>query len=149
MVNQVNIIGRLTRDPESISTTKGSLIGKFGVATDSGYGEYKSTLFMDCTVFGNTVGFLTEHCKKGDLVYVTGELRLESWESKDGEKHSKTVIVANRVQKLNGSSDSTGSKQPYEKGKKSFNKPAAKNPASKIKESYESSGDIDDDDVPF
>jgi single-strand DNA-binding protein len=53
--------------------------------------------FFDVAVWGKPAEIALQYCKKGDLAIISGRLTQETWE-KEGEKRSKVVIVAERVE---------------------------------------------------
>lgn len=69
----ITIAGRLTRDAEFRRTQNGEPVLGFSVAVDDGYGERKSTLFFDCSLWGKRGEALTPHLKKGGSVTVSGD----------------------------------------------------------------------------
>ena len=92
-MNSLNIIGRLTRDPEQVATSTGTEMTTFGLAVDAGKDEAH---FFDCKCYGKTAELVARYKHKGEQVGVSGRLKQERWE-KDGQKRSKVVIVAERV----------------------------------------------------
>lgn len=96
-INNVFLVGNITRDPEKRKAGETPLI-QFGIAVN----EYRKegeqyTNFFDVTVFGNRAVKLADMLHKGQKVVVEGRLRYESWE-KDGQKRSKVSITANNVE---------------------------------------------------
>lgn len=69
----ITIAGRLTRDAEFRRTQNGEPVLGFSVAVDDGYGERKSALFFDCSLWGKRGEALTPHLKKGGPVTVSGD----------------------------------------------------------------------------
>ena len=107
-VNQVTIIGRLTRDPDHRATTTGKDVCSFSVATGGKWTsktgqEYDDTCFVDCEAWGQTAVFLGGHGYKGDLVYVFGKLRQDKWQDKEtGQTRTKIKVVADKATILTG-----------------------------------------------
>ena len=64
--------GRLIKDPEERTTTNGKSITTFSVACDTGYGEYKSTLFFNCTAFAASGENIKKYFGKGDQIIIEG-----------------------------------------------------------------------------
>jgi len=101
-LNKVMIIGNLGSDPEMRFTPNGSPVTSFRVATNRVYttpdGERREETEWFTVV---TWGKLAEQCNqfltKGRLVYTEGRLRTHTWEGQDGQKRSRTEVVANRV----------------------------------------------------
>lgn len=101
-LNKVFLMGRLTRDPEVRYTTKGAPVGVFGMATNREWrtenGEKKEEVcYINITVWGKGALFAEKHLKKGDLVFVDGHLKLESWTNKQGEKKSSLKVEAEKL----------------------------------------------------
>jgi single-strand DNA-binding protein len=104
-LNQVTLIGHLTRDPESKFLPNGSAVCNFGMALNRTYkgsnGEKKEEVtFVSIETWGKTAEACGEHLKKGSLVLVEGRLKLREWTSQDGQKRSMLDVVAERVQFL-------------------------------------------------
>jgi single-strand DNA-binding protein len=102
-MNKVLLIGNLTQDPDIRSLTSGTPLAEFGLAVNRRYkdknGERKEeTLFIQVECWGRLAEFCRDWLKKGRRVFVEGPLRLDSWTGKDGTKHSKIKIKADRVQ---------------------------------------------------
>jgi single-strand DNA-binding protein len=101
MLNNVNLIGRLTKDPE-LRTAGGSSdspsVAKFTLAVDRPiYGDKeKQTDFIPVTVWRSTAEFVGRNFHKGKQVYVFGRLQTRSWE-KDGQKYYGFEVSANEV----------------------------------------------------
>jgi single-strand DNA-binding protein len=68
------IAGRLGRDAELRRTQGGDPVLSFPVAVDDGYGERKSTMWFDCSVWGKRAEALSSHLVKGMAVAVSGDL---------------------------------------------------------------------------
>lgn len=105
-MNQVNLIGNVTRDPELKFLANGNAVCNFGLAVQDGYmkdGQWQEgkTIFIDVTQFGRqaerTNGTVTKGCK----VFVGGKLKYDSWDDKNtGQKRSKHSVSANEVHVL-------------------------------------------------
>ena len=95
-MNNVNIIGRLGRDPEMAYFESGKAKTSFTIAVDSPSKE-KKTFWFDVQCWDKTAEVVGEHCRKGRQVGITGRLEQQTWEDKNGEKHSRVIILADRV----------------------------------------------------
>lgn len=73
-MKQIVIAGRLGKDAELRRTQDGTAVLNFTVAVDDGYGERKSTLWFDCSLFGKRGEALEPHLSKGSAVTVSGDL---------------------------------------------------------------------------
>lgn len=103
-VNQVFLIGRLTRDVELRSTTTGKQVASFSLAVDKQTGEGAD--FFDCTAWEKTAELLNQYVGKGSKVHVQGSLQQRSWEQ-DGQKRNKVEVVVRDVTFLDSKGDST------------------------------------------
>lgn len=106
-VNQVILLGRLTRDVEVKSTSSGKSVATASMAVDKGQDQ---TAFFDVTAWDKLAEILGKYTKKGSKILVQGRLDQQTWE-KDGQKNSKVVVVAYDVTLLDPKDASdTGSK---------------------------------------
>lgn len=113
-INDLTIIGRLTRAPDNLAyTTSGKARLNFSIAVNrsqkqnGAWGDKAS--FFDVTVWGKTAENIKPYLTKGKQVAVHGYLDQQRWE-KDGQKFSKIVIIADEVQLLgsNGANEEQG-----------------------------------------
>ena len=104
-LNQVSIIGRLTRDAENRATGSGLYVCNFSIAVNrrkkNGDQWEDEANFFDVTLFGKQAENLHRHLVKGKRVAISGELRQERWQQ-DGQNRSKVGIIADNVQLLDG-----------------------------------------------
>lgn len=96
-INIATVAGRLVRPVELRYAQSGNAWATFTLATDTGFGDNKSTLFLDCKCFGKGSEVLEKYTSQGAQLTVSGELTQESWE-KDGQKRSKVVLVVRDFQ---------------------------------------------------
>lgn len=111
-MNQVILIGRLTKDPE-VRYTAGTqtAVATFTLAVDRPVksGEEKKTDFPRITVFGKQAENCEKYLAKGRMVAIEGRLQTGSYQNKDGATVYTTDVVANRVQFLQwGDSQQSG-----------------------------------------
>ncbi|MBU2854561.1 single-stranded DNA-binding protein [Acidithiobacillus ferriphilus] len=104
MLNRVELIARLGKDPEIRYTTEGKCIANLSAATSESYkdkdGDKKElTEWHRVVAFGRLAEIIGEYCYKGQLVYIAGKIRTRKWE-KDGTDHYTTEIVANEMKML-------------------------------------------------
>lgn len=95
MLNNVTVMGRLTKDPEVRYTQTNKPVASFTVACDRDKGEGAD--FFDCVAWEKTAEFLNKYFKKGSMVIVDGRLSQRMWEDRDGKKRSTTEIVVDRI----------------------------------------------------
>lgn len=107
-INQVILMGRLTRDPEQRTTTTGKTIASFGIAVDRG-GQDDTADFFNVTAWEKLGELVVQYLAKGRRVLVQGRLRQDTWDDKEtGKKQSRIEVVATDVTFLDGpSGDST------------------------------------------
>lgn len=117
-INRVNLIGRLTRDPELRYTPSGAAVCSFTLANGRTFtqsGEKKEqTSFIDCVAWQKTGEIIAEYCKKGHRIAVEGRLQQRSWDDQDGKKRSKIEVVIDNFQFLESKQENTGA--PAHKG---------------------------------
>ena len=109
-INQVILMGRLTRDPEQRSTTSGKTIVGFSIAVDRA-GDSDQADFFDVTAWEKLGDLVVQYLAKGRRVLVQGRLRQDSWDDKEtGKKRSRVEVTATDVTFLDGPNDgqSTG-----------------------------------------
>jgi len=125
-INQVILMGRLTRDPEVRTTSTGKTIASFSLAVDRG-GQDDATDFFDITAWEKLGELVSQYLSKGRRCLVQGRLRQDSWDDKEtGKKRTKIEVVATDVTFLDGPSggDNAGAssysgKQSSDSNKKS------------------------------
>lgn len=111
-INQVILMGRLTRDPEQRTTSTGKTIASFSIAVDRG-GESDTADFFEITAWEKLGELVIQYLAKGRRVLVQGRLRQDSWDDKEtGKKRSRVEVTATDVTFLDGPSDGAGSNQP-------------------------------------
>ncbi len=79
MLNKVQLIGRLARDPEVTQTRGGSSVVKFTLATDSKKQDEKVTEWHRCVAFQKTAELIAQLLRKGSLAYIEGKLHYGSY----------------------------------------------------------------------
>lgn len=99
MLNEVILMGRLTRDPDVRMTQNGTTAANFALACERDYapqGQDRETDFFDIVAFRNTADFVGQYFAKGQLVAVKGRLQQRDWTDKQGNKRRTTEILADR-----------------------------------------------------
>lgn len=103
MLNQIVLIGRLTRDPELRYVPSGQPVASFTLAVDRSFknanGE-RETDFIDVVAWRKLAETVTQYVGKGRLVAVVGRLQIRSYETQDGQKRKAAEVVANSVRFL-------------------------------------------------
>ena len=105
-VNQVIMMGNLTRDPELRQTPSGQSVVSVSLALNRSYkdqsGEWQeATDYIDVAAWGPLAERVAQYMTKGRRCLVQGRLQSRSWEQ-DGQKRSKVEVLANDVTFLDG-----------------------------------------------
>jgi len=101
-LNQIYLLGNLTRDPEIKYTNEGMAIAEMRLAVNKIW-KNKNGEDMEAVDYFNITAWnnLAENCvnslKKGDRVLVNGHLNLRNWENKDGKKYNIINMTADIV----------------------------------------------------
>ena len=115
-MNNVLLVGRLTKDPVVQQSGKGNNYCMFSIAVDRGKnknGEDLGADFPSIVCFGKTAENLGKYCKKGQLLSVEGRINTGSYE-KDGKTYYTERVMAQRVQFLaRGKSAEDNKKDSY------------------------------------
>ncbi len=108
--------------------------------------------FIDVVVWARQAETCSQYLKKGSGVFVEGRLKLDTWETSEGQKRSKHRVVAERVQFLPRSSGAPEGREVEEFGGNYNEQPAdgpAKGPAKAVASEGSEDGAPYDDEVPF
>lgn len=105
--NKVILVGNLTRDPEVRYLQSGMAVADIGLAVNdkrkNQQGEWvDETTFVDVTLWARQAEVAGEYLTKGAPVLIEGRLKLDTWESKEGEKRSKLKVVGENMRMLGG-----------------------------------------------
>lgn len=95
-LNNVTIMGRLTRDPELRYTQSNTPVASFTLAVDRDFGD-KQTDFIDCVAWRGTGEFVDKYFSKGIMAIVSGRLQIRSWTDDNGNKRRSAEVVAEHV----------------------------------------------------
>jgi len=148
-LNDVRLVGRLTRDPEVRYTPKGQAVARLDLAVNRRYkdstGEWREeATFVPVTVWREAAERAKERLKKGSPLYVEGRLRSTSWETKDGQKRSGLEVEAYRLQFLAKTGTEEGAAEP------TGDTEAAPQPAASVAEVGAGAGSQGgEEDIPF
>ena len=116
MLNQIIIMGRLTRDPELRRTQSGTAVCSFSVAVDRDFksqsGE-KETDFIDVVAWRATAEFAAKYFTKGRMAIVEGRLQIRPWTDKEGNSRRSAEVVADNIYFGDSKRDSAGDMGGY------------------------------------
>ncbi|MDX5763452.1 single-stranded DNA-binding protein [Clostridioides difficile] len=112
-MNQVVLVGRLTRDPELKYTPgTGTAVASFTIAVDRNYinkeGK-RDTDFIPIEVIGKSAEYCANYITKGKLVALEGNIRVDNYQTQSGEKRTFTKVSTKSVQSLESKSKSSNS----------------------------------------
>ena len=95
-LNQYIAQGNLTADPE-VHGAENNVV-RFTIAVNNGFGEYKTTTFVNCVGFGKQVDVIAKNLTKGKQVLIRGKLIPNEWTNEAGEKRSKLEVQLENVE---------------------------------------------------
>ena len=106
MVNQIVLVGRIARTPETRITENGKKMATLTLAVPRNYknsnGEY-DTDFLDCTLWSAVAESTSEYCETGDMIGIKGRIQNRSYEIESENKEEKTItkyiteVIAEKV----------------------------------------------------
>lgn len=157
-LNKVMLIGRLTADPEAPRNmpnggqviTVRLAVGRSRKNKETGQWENDpNPLYIDCEAFSrpddkrDLPGVISKYLRKGNEVYLEGQLRFEMWDDKNnpGQKRSKHKLVISGLELLGGKSDGGSADSPH--------KPEEPRQESRGQTMFADSPARDDDPIPF
>lgn len=108
------ITGNLVQDPELRSTPSGSQVCSFAVAVNDGYrtkdgNNVDSVSYIDCVAWNKAGEIISQYAKKGSGILVSGRLRQDRFEDKQGNKRSRLSVVVEDFNFLNGRDNANNS----------------------------------------
>lgn len=136
MINNVTLIGRLTRDAELRYTPSNIATAQFNIACNRNFkntnGEYDAD-FINCVMWREQAERFCNWTKKGMLVGITGRIQTRSYEGNDGKRVYVTEVVAENFQILEKRDNTANQNSMTEQ----------------MPPNYANPMDIDDSDLPF
>ena len=122
-MNKVILCGNLTKDMD-VKIIKGktkksgdTIVGRFTLAVNEGYGDNKKATFIPITIFNKTVENLEEFLIKGTKVNVVGRLDINNVETEEGYK-TYISVISNEIQLLKVADPQETEEKSYKKGSK-------------------------------
>lgn len=141
-MNKVNLLGRLTRDPEVRYSTgeNANATARFSLAVTRKFknaeGNYDAD-FINCVAFGKTAEFIEKYFTKGSMVAISGRIQTGNYTNKDGAKVYTTDVVIEEVE-FAGSKNDGGA-----------NDNAAAKPTYQPNNRFANASNDEDDELPF
>ncbi len=162
-MNNVTLIGRLTRDPELRYTQSGTAVVRFNVAVDRRMSKERkreaeaanqpTADFINCTAWRQTAELIANYFKKGNRIGITGRIQTGSYE-KDGQTVYTTDVIADSIDFIeSANSGQTQNQMRRLQSNQGFSQPV-NSAYSNDFNSQDNMGDegffpIDNDDIPF
>ena len=151
MLNRIDIMGRLTRDPELRHTQSQTPVASFTLAVDRDFGGRdggeRQTDFIDCVAWRQTAEFVSKYFQKGSMAVVSGRLQIRDWTDRDGGKRRTAEVVVDNIyfgESRRSRDDSVGS---YSAPSYSYDSGSSKSSSSSYGGFQELDGD--ESDLPF
>lgn len=109
-MNSVELIGRLTRDPELRKAASGTSIFKFTLAVNRRFKQpgQPDADFIFCTAFGKTADIMCQYLHKGSLIGVTGRIQTGSYDNQQGQRVYTTDVIIDNFEFLESKNASQG-----------------------------------------
>ena len=143
MLNNISLVGRLTKDVELRYTPSNVAVATFTLAVNRTFknenGEREAD-FINCVMWRQQAENLASWAKKGALIGITGRIQTRSYDNQQGQRVYVTEVVAEQFQLLEskGQGNQTQQRQQAQQETPDFSRSASTNPL-----------DISDDDLPF
>ncbi|RDU37960.1 hypothetical protein DRW41_06730 [Neobacillus piezotolerans] len=103
MINQVTLVGRLTKNPELKVTTEGTPVSNVILAVNRHYknshGDF-DTDFVQCTLWKKAAENTVQYCRKGSVVGITGRIQTRHYDNQEGKRVYVTEVVAESIRFL-------------------------------------------------
>lgn len=169
MINNVVLVGRLTKDPDLKYTASGTAVSTFTLAVNRNFTNQSGNReadFINCVIWRKSAETLANYAHKGTLLGVTGRIQTRNYENQQGQRVYVTEVVAENFQLLESRSANEQRQQnpssnddSFQSGGNNFNNnynqssQSAKNTMPDFDRDSDpfsgSSIDIGDDDLPF
>lgn len=125
--NKVTLMGRLTQDPETRYTPKGTAVTNANLAVNRKYvvdgDKREEVAFIDLTIWGARGEAYAKYVQKGDLTIVEGYLKMDQWDDKEtGKKRSKLSVTVEKFEFLpnNREGRRDGPQEPQQRQEPSY-----------------------------
>ncbi|EHA3993400.1 single-stranded DNA-binding protein [Enterococcus faecalis] len=152
MINNVTLVGRLTKDPDLRYTQSGTAVGQFTLAVNRNFTNQQGDReadFINCVIWRKAAESFANYACKGTLIGLTGRIQTRNYDNQQGQRVYVTEIVVENFQLLESKevNDQRRSSKPDQAtfDKKATEKPDPLDPFSKDVSPI----DISDDDLPF
>lgn len=151
MINNVVLVGRLTKDPDLRITPGGNSVATFTLAVNRNFTNQSGNRdadFINCVIWRKSAETLANYARKGTLLGVTGRIQTRNYENQQGQRVYITEVIADNFQLL----ESRTASENRSKGNEGSNigEDDQNDHYDLSKDPFEGvSIDISDDDLPF
>ncbi|NRD77146.1 single-stranded DNA-binding protein [Bacillus sp. BRMEA1] len=117
MINQVILVGRLTRNPEMSSTPQGTPFAQITLAVNRSFRNHNGEIeadFVHCILWRKAAENTCKYCRKGSVLGITGRLQTRNYESREGKRTYITEVVAESVRFLSSRPQSVSTEEKKE-----------------------------------
>ena len=146
MINNITLVGRLTKDADLRYTSDGTATATFSLAVNrpfkSANGEREAD-FINCVIWRKNAENFANFTRKGSLVGITGRIQTRNYENKEGQRVYVTEVVAENFALLESKKDGASNGQTGQSNNRSSHQPS--DPFNSHSEPYS----INSDDLPF
>lgn len=155
MINNVVLVGRMTKDAELRYTPSQVAVATFTLAVNrpfKGQNGEREADFINCVIWRQPAENLSTWCKKGALVGITGRMQTRNYENQQGQRVYVTEVVADNFQALESKASSTERQNEFHGTyEQQMNGGKSQTPDFSRKSPFENGSpmDISDDDLPF
>jgi single-strand DNA-binding protein len=118
LINQVTLVGRLTKDPETRKTLEGKSILNATIAVNRNYKNQKGQIdtdFVLCTIWNRAADNTEKYCRKGSVIGVTGRIQTRYFDNDQGKRTYVTEVVAENVRFMDNRRETADAPEPSKK----------------------------------
>jgi single-strand DNA-binding protein len=118
LINQVAIVGGLTKDPEARKTLEGKSILNATIAVNRNYKNQKGQIdtdFVLCTIWNRAADNTEKYCRKGSVIGVTGRIQTRYFDNDQGKRTYVTEVVAENVRFMDNRRETADAPEPSKK----------------------------------
>jgi single-strand DNA-binding protein len=124
-MNNISISGRLVRDPECKEVGDSKTVCDFTLAVNGYRKNQDDTVFIKVKAWDSRAKSCQKFCTKGSLVNISGSLRSNSWQAKDGSNRKEIYVLASDIEFVQSSRDDSASKSENQSSELSSPKPVS------------------------
>ena len=96
-LNRIELIGHVGADPEIRTTAEGTKLAKLSLATNRKTGKEEVADWHRLTFWDQLAGLVEQYVRKGDPLWVEGEVRSSTWEENDEKRYGTEIVVSNVI----------------------------------------------------